>query len=155
MIAIALLTLGCNMASSPPMSSMPDMDHPADDDMAAHMARMGAIRDTLKAKLGPAYDQPVAGLDHADPARGKATYDRACTPCHGALGKGDGPAAKLLPEEASDFTDPMHAAFYSDAGRVAIIRDGLPKSGMPGWAGGTISDPDLLDLYAYVRSLRP
>jgi mono/diheme cytochrome c family protein len=81
-------------------------------------------------------------------------YDATCASCHGVTGKGDGAAAVGLDPRPSDFTDAFHARFYSDAARVEIIRKGLPGTGM-GAFGGQYSDPEILDMYAYVKTLTP
>lgn len=120
-----------------------------DDGHAAHMA---ATRDALRRDLGAAYDAPVPGLDAADPARGRATYESLCVTCHGPEGRGDGPAAAGLHPAPADFTSD-HGAFYSDAGRVWIIERGSPGTAMPPF-GSTLDRAQILDVYAYVRGLR-
>jgi high-affinity iron transporter len=118
-----------------------------------HMEQMAATRETLRAELGETYDQPVAGLDAADPARGKALYEQHCQSCHGADGKGAGPAAAGLNPPPADFTDAFHARYYSDAGRIRIIEKGSPGTGMAAF-DGQLDRQQILDVYAYVRSLR-
>lgn len=120
---------------------------------ADHMAAMAATRDRLRTGLGDAYAAPVPGLDAADPVRGKTIYAANCAACHGDAGRGDGPAGRELSPPPADFTDPFHARFYSDAGRVAVIRTGVPGTAMAGWEGA-LSPRDILDVYAYVRTLR-
>ncbi len=122
-------------------------------DMATHMAHMDDVKKMLQDKLGDAYNTPVAGLDGADLAAGKKTYDTTCASCHGTSGKGDGPAAAALPNPPADHTDPVHSAYYSDAGRVEVIKNGIPGTAMAGF-GAALSDADLVNLYAYVKSLR-
>ena len=142
------------------------MEHDGDDDdhdhmggmdmsghMSGHMAHMDDVKKMLQDKLGDAYDQPVAGLDSADLAAGKKIYDTTCASCHGTSGKGDGPAAAALPTPPADHTDPVHSAYYPDAGRIEVIKNGIPGTPMAGF-GAALSDADLLDLYAYVKSLR-
>lgn len=121
--------------------------------MADHMAHMDDVRQMLQDRLGDAYDTPVAGLDSADLSAGKELYDSMCASCHGTSGKGDGPAAGALPTPPADHTDPVHSAYYSDAGRIEVIRNGIPGTPMAGF-GAALSDADLLNLYAYVKSLR-
>ncbi|MFZ5479526.1 MAG: c-type cytochrome [Myxococcota bacterium] len=118
-----------------------------------HMARMTALRDQLRVKLGAAYEAPVPGLEEASPERGAETFGRLCSPCHGPKGKGDGPAGPGLQPPPADLTDPEHARFYTDAGRVEIIREGSPGTAMAAF-GGHLSEAELLDVYAYVRTLR-
>lgn len=120
---------------------------------SAHMADMIAHRDALRSELGEAYDAPVPGLDQADAERGRAVYAQQCATCHGPEGKGDGPMGKMLKPPAADFTDAFHARFYSDAARVHIIRNGIPKTGMTGFQS-VLTPEQVLDVYAYVRTLR-
>lgn len=140
-------------AGTPPHDAAPAAadPHAAHGD---HMAAMAATRDALRATLGPAYDAPVPGLDAANVERGRALYVTHCASCHGDGGRGDGPAAASLTPTPGDLTDAFHARYYSDAGRVQIIRDGSAGTSMTGF-GGMLGDVGVLDVYAYVRSLRP
>lgn len=118
-----------------------------------HMAKMNQTREALRASLGAAYDAPVPGLDTADAAKGRALFDTHCASCHGAAGKGDGAAGAGLNPPPADFTDAFHARFYSDAGRVQIIRAGSDGTAMVGFQAA-LGDQGVLDVYAFVRSLR-
>jgi mono/diheme cytochrome c family protein len=132
----------------------PAVDHAAHHAGGSdHMAKMAATRDGLRQQLGPAYDAPVPGLDTADATKGKATYDAKCASCHGAAGKGDGPAAAGLTPPPSDLTDAFHARYYSDAGRVHIIKNGSPDTAMAAFSGG-LAPAQILDVYAYIRGMR-
>jgi high-affinity iron transporter len=119
----------------------------------SHMEQMAANRSALREALGPAYDAPVPGLDAADAGRGKVVYDASCASCHGPAGKGDGPAGAGLQPPPADFTDAFHARYYSDAGRVHVIEKGAPGTDMPAFEG-QLGHQQILDVYAYVRSLR-
>jgi mono/diheme cytochrome c family protein len=127
--------------------------HAAAHGSGGHMQEMAATRDKLRAELADAYDQPVPGLEAADATRGKAVYDQACASCHGASGKGDGPAATGLNPPPADFTDAFHARYYSDAGRVRIIEKGSPGTAMMGFEG-QLDRGQILDVYAHVATLR-
>ncbi len=119
-----------------------------------HMKMMAATRERLRAELGPAYDAPVPGLAAADAGAGRATFEQQCASCHGATGKGDGPAGKDLNPPPSDMTDAFHARYYSDAGRVQVIRRGSPGTAMAGFEGA-LSEEQIVQVYAFVASLRP
>jgi mono/diheme cytochrome c family protein len=100
----------------------------------------------------------------ADAAAGKAKYDMFCTSCHGATGKGDGPVGAALNPKARDFstgsfkfdTD-KDGAPGTDADLKNIIKNGGGAYGgspmMAPW-GATLSDADLDNIVAFVRSLK-
>ena len=164
MILFALLT-ACS-TSTPTVTTAPHEEAGAHDHHhegattpdvhaghGAHMAKMGETREALRATLGAAYDAPVPGLDAADPTKGRALYDTHCASCHGVGGKGDGAAGAGLNPPPADFTDAFHARFYSDAGRVQIVRAGSDGTAMVGFQS-VLGDQGVLDVYAFVRSLR-
>jgi len=92
----------------------------------------------------------------ADPKAGKAKYDQLCVGCHGASGKGDGPAAAALNPKPGDFTDCKEMAKESDATLFRVTKEGSQSVGrspmMPGWKG-SLKDPEIRDVVAYLRSL--
>lgn len=85
----------------------------------------------------------IAGKDVA------GTYAAQCAPCHGAGGKGDGPAAVAFNPRPADFTDPGLFAGRSDAELVTIIAEG--KGGMPPF--GSLPSDMITALVQYVRGL--
>jgi high-affinity iron transporter len=122
-------------------------------DGSEHLADMAATRERLREALGSDYYEPVQGLDTADLDSGRRMYVLHCAPCHGNDGRGDGPASGGLEPPPSDLTDPFHARYYSDAGRVHIIRDGVSGAAMRGFQ--EVLDPrEIVDVYAYVKTLR-
>jgi len=73
----------------------------------------------------------------------KRLYGKYCAQCHGAEGEGDGPAADFLYPKPRDFSlgvfkyKTTHAddEFPSDDDLRKTIREGLPGTAMPAWAG--------------------
>jgi len=127
--------------------------HKGDDHMEGHMKHMDDVRDWLKGELGDDYDKPIAAATDAQIAQGKTIFDRTCFTCHGTTGKGDGMAAAALNPKPADFTDPEHSSYYSDRGRLYIIKNGIKNSPMVGW-GSSLNEKEILAVYAYVKSLR-
>ncbi len=91
-----------------------------------------------------------------DPARGQELFASSCSSCHGADATGiEGLGKNLV---ASDFV-----AGLSDPDLVAFIKKGRPSSDpanttgidMPPKGGNpSLSDQDLFDIVAYIRTLR-
>lgn len=98
-------------------------------------------------------------MDHTlagDASRGQALYQQYCAICHGAAGKGDGPAAGNLPVKPRNHTDGVYMNALSDAHLRKVITQGgaaVGKSGlMPGW-GGVLTAAEVEDVIAHVRTL--
>ena len=88
----------------------------------------------------PTPAQPVAPID------GSRLFQRRCAACHGALGKGDGPASMMQP---ADLTQPALQQRLSDADLAGVMRQGKGK--MPPVSG--LTDEEVAALTAFVRSL--
>jgi len=98
----------------------------------------------------------VSVAEQGDPQAGKVTYDQLCGTCHGAAGKGDGPAAAVLPTKPRNHTDGTYMNTLKDDYIFKIIKDGGAAVGkaqfMPGW-GAQIKDPEIWHVIAYIRTL--
>lgn len=94
--------------------------------------------------------------EQGDPKAGKVTYDKICTTCHGTTGKGDGPAAAVLPTKPRNHTDGQYMNVLTDDYVFKIIKEGGVAVGkaqfMPAW-GAQITDPEIWNIVAYIRTL--
>jgi high-affinity iron transporter len=94
--------------------------------------------------------------EQGDAKAGKITYDKICGTCHGAAGKGDGPAAAVLPTKPRNHTDGAYMNTLKDDYIFKIIKDGGVAVGkaqfMPAW-GAQIKDSEIWNVVAYIRTL--
>ena len=101
---------------------------------------------------------PVQALRGANLANGKEIYVERCVLCHGVGGERWNweKKAVLPPVPVPDLTEA--AAKRSDEFLLAVIRDGGEAVGltrfMPAF-GFNMSEQELRDVVAYLRSLRP
>jgi mono/diheme cytochrome c family protein len=86
-----------------------------------------------------------------DPGKGKGVYERLCVTCHGALGKGDGPAGVMMTPRPADFTSPKIKS-KPDAELIKSIQEGRPPTTMAAFKG-QLTEAQIHDVLAYVRSL--
>jgi mono/diheme cytochrome c family protein len=86
---------------------------------------------------------PLAAL-----AQGPDTYKSKCQMCHGATGMGDTPAGKSMGAKPFNSPDLIKA---SDADLIASTKNGKGK--MPAYAG-KLTDPQIADVIAYIRTLQ-
>lgn len=85
-------------------------------------------------------------------ARGKKLFAADCVACHGALGKGDGPAASGLRPAPRNFSSPRGwTRGYTVAGIYTTLSQGIQGTGMPSF--DTISPRNRFALAHYVQSL--
>ena len=97
----------------------------------------------------------------AQSSNGKVIFDAKCVECHGASGKGDGPAATQLTPRPRDFTTGKYKIRTTESGTgptdedlIQSVRQGLYGTAMPGWER-ILSDSDIRDVVAYIKSLAP
>ena len=96
------------------------------------------------------------GLQESE-ARGAQLFEAQCVLCHGAAGRGDGPAEELLFPAARDFSEGRFKlastlnGVPTDQDLVDTLRRGMPGSSMPGWAW--MPEQDLQALALHVREL--
>ena len=99
---------------------------------------------------------PGLAQEKGDPKAGKQRYDLLCSSCHGATGKGDGPAAAALSPKPRNHADGKYMNALTDKYLFDIIKGGgagLGKSPlMPPWAS-QLKDQDIWNLVSYIRTL--
>ena len=84
----------------------------------------------LRWALIRAYGIRIAPRVAPDPARGEALFAANCAACHGAQGRGDGPAAKDLDPKPADFHDAARMAERSVYGLYNAITLGVAGTSM-------------------------
>lgn len=91
-----------------------------------------------------------------DPKAGKQRYNLLCSSCHGATGKGDGPASAALTPKPQNHADGKHMNALTDKYLFDIIKGGGASVGksplMPPW-GTQLKDQDIWNVVAYIRTL--
>lgn len=95
----------------------------------------------------------------AQSANGRKIYEAKCVECHGASGKGDGPAASLLTPRPRDFTTGKYKIRTTESGTgptdddlIQSVRQGLYGTAMPGW-DRILSDEEIRDVVGYIKTL--
>jgi high-affinity iron transporter len=115
-------------------------------------AAVGALHLRFVQALGAdgALELPSAAVDFA---AGQAIYQRDCASCHGALGRGDGPAAAGLDPAPPAFADAEAMRDVTPALMYRIVSVGVQGTAMAGWAG-TLSPDQRWNVVAYLNTLR-
>ncbi len=116
---------------------------PADD--------VARIAHDLADALLVAYRVPVAPTAAPNLARGKELFAAQCSACHGAVGAGDGPAAKDMDPPPVAFTDRARARERSPFSYYQVITHGI--AGTPMAAFADLSDSDRWALAFYTGTL--
>ena len=108
------------------------------------------------ASAAPSTPSAPSAPGGGDASRGAAAYASYCASCHGARGDGDGPVAAALDPRPAKHSDGAYMNALSDEHLFRIIKQGGPAAGksplMAAW-GGSLSDAQIRDVVAYLRSL--
>ena len=86
-------------------------------------------------------------------AAGRTLYAQSCASCHGALGMGDGPAARGMTPAPPALGDASAMADLSPALVFRVISVGIAGTPMPAW-GDRLTADQRWDVVAYLHSLR-
>jgi len=91
-----------------------------------------------------------------DAARGKLQFENYCVSCHGPRGEGDGPVGLALDPRPARLGDRAYMSAKQDDYLFGVIKNGGASVGrsplMAPW-GGSLSDAQIRDVIAYIRSL--
>lgn len=89
----------------------------------------------------------------ASRAGGQQVYSANCAGCHGATGRGDGPAGFALRPRPADFRVHM-AAGHTDAQLYSWIASGVDGTAMPAF-GNTLTSEQIWNVINYIRTFAP
>ena len=139
-------------APAPPKPAVPAPAVPAPASPAAAPA---PAPNAAAPAASPAAGVP-ASLGSGDPAKGAPQYAALCASCHGPKGCGDGPLSATLNPKPAKHCDGNLMNPLTDAFLFKTIKEGGASVGksplMAPW-GGTLSDAQIVDVVAYVRTL--
>lgn len=93
---------------------------------------------------------PVSLIAQENGTTVEEVFQKQCVACHGATGRGDGPAAIAFNPRPADLTDPATLADRTDEDLLRSIAEGVGN--MPPFAA-QLSRETMIDLVRYVRSL--
>ena len=100
-------------------------------------------------------------MDTNELDRGRKIYLRACAPCHGIRGDGNGPAARGFDPAPRNFRrgsfkfrTTVSGALPLDSDLARTIREGVPGTEMPRWKH-VLSDHDIDAVVQYIKTFTP
>ena len=94
----------------------------------------------------------IAGGGQPSARRGRFLYQQNCAPCHGDLGKGDGPVAVQAAFKPTDFTAPTWWPDKTPQQLFEVTKEGRLERQMPPWQS-RMTDVEIWDTVFFVWSL--
>jgi putative copper resistance protein D len=105
-------------------------------------------------QVSPAYPTtyaiPPGRYSTSAVAHGAATFAADCAPCHGALGRGDGPLAASLSVKPANLV--AHATHHRAGDLFWWIARGIPPTPMPAFSG-RLDDAEIWNVVRYLQAL--
>lgn len=120
-------------------------------DARAPGAEISQLAAALRWQVIEAYRLTVAPKAAPDLKRGAALYASHCAACHGAQGRGDGPAGSKLEPAPSNFHDRARMAQRSLYGLYSTITLGVDGTGMAAY--GQLTEEERWALAFYVGAM--
>jgi mono/diheme cytochrome c family protein len=99
---------------------------------------------------------PASPAAAPDAKRGAALYATYCASCHGPQGNADGPAGAALNPRPARHSDGAYMNALSNEHLFKVVKEGgqtVGKSPLMAPWGGTLTDAQIWDVVAFVRSL--
>jgi cytochrome c oxidase cbb3-type subunit I/II len=110
------------------------------------------LRRLLAATLVLSLPALAAETKPGDPVKGKGIFQQNCLICHGAKGKGDGPAAAGLATKPANYAERNS----TEEKQLKVVTSGGASAGlspiMPAW-DETLSPQEIRDVVSYVRTV--
>jgi mono/diheme cytochrome c family protein len=113
--------------------------------------QVGSLMDYVRSLTAPR--SPALTAEKLSIEIGRRIYKRDCAECHGADGRVDTDAAKILRPRPVKFADPIEMARVDDGRMYSAIKLGRPGTSMGGW-GGLLNPAEIIDVMRYVRTLQ-
>jgi mono/diheme cytochrome c family protein len=148
-LALAATSLSCGSGDAP------EAGRPATPPPAATAAPEPPAAPPV-APAAAAEAPAETGAVGGDAAAGGQQYAVFCASCHGPTGNGDGPVAAGLDPKPARHSDGAYMNALSDGYLFKVIKEGgaaVGKSPLMAPWGGTLSDAQIRDVIAYVRTL--
>ena len=159
LVALALAAFACGGSEERPAASQPAPAAPAEAPKErapapaeAAPAAAGAAAPATEGAAAPAAAQAAA----PDAKAGEADYQIFCASCHGPKGGGDGPVAQALDPKPAHHNDGNYMNPLSDEYLFKVIKFGgasVGKSAMMAPLGGSLSDAQIRNIIAFIRTL--
>ncbi len=154
-LGLALLVAGCYPDPEPPgLTPIPTLSLAPTLEPALAAASPTATSlpaptvQAASASAAPTAQGSASAVPKGNPGAGTALFTQNCGPCHGAdAGGGIGPALR----------NNKFIQGGTDQQVFQTIADGRPGTAMPAWSqakGGKLSDAQINDLVAYLRTLQ-
>jgi len=96
----------------------------------------------------------AAPVHAADVQKGQGLYASRCLFCHGAAGKGDGPAGAALKPRPTNFAAPEYWQAAKIDAMKEVIANGKPGTAMVSFKA-SVSPEQIDDLIAYLQTFKP